>query len=481
MKRPSFTTTPPETHVRNGNGNGKGARSAGDRPDPRNGVVRRNGNAHRRNGNGRRHNGNGHRHNGNGHPDGAVEAIAMEMAAGRRALHRVPKELGAEKAAELRRRALAHITGIELDHTAHYSLDAERAARYNCENFVGVCQVPIGVVGPLPIRGRRDPLFVPLATTEGALLASTNRGCAAIRAAGGATVDVEDVGMTRAPVFRTTGIEHTRRVQAWVDSHFAEMRAVAERDSRYIELLDVRSQAVGSSLFLRFRFSTGDAMGMNMATIAVDRVTTELIQPATGAECVSLSGNYGVDKKPSAVNAREGRGKRIFAEVVLEGDVLERYLKTRAAPLVEVQYRKNLLGSAAAGSLGFNAHYANLAAALFIATGQDPAQVAEAALGTTCIEPRGEDGVYMSICMPDAPVGVVGGGTDLATQHEALALLGALPDPDNPGQGALRLAEALGATVLAGELSLLAALTSHDLARAHERLGRAAAGAEVIE
>ncbi len=445
-RRTPVSKTPPEAHLRNGSGNGNGnGNGNGRRPERR-------------------------------HP--AEEALVHDMATGKRALHRLPDTVDAATAADLRRQALTRMTGVRLDHTGHYSLDAERAARYNCENFVGVAQVPVGVVGPLPIRGRGEPLFVPLATTEGALLASTNRGCAAIRAAGGATVEVEDVGMTRAPVFRTHGIEHTRRVEAWVESHLEEMRAVAERDSRYIQLLDVRSQAVGSSLFLRFRFSTADAMGMNMATIATDRIVTELIEPATGAECVSLSGNYGVDKKPSAINAREGRGKRIFAEVVLSGEILQRYLKTSAAPLVEVQYRKNLLGSAAAGSLGFNAHYANLAAALFIATGQDPAQVAEAALGITCIEPRGDDAVYVSISMPDAPVGVVGGGTGLATQNEALALIGALPDPDNPGVGALRLAEALGATVLAGELSLLAALTSRDLARAHERLGRAGTAAE---
>ncbi len=215
-------------------------------------------------------------------------------------------------------------------------------------------------------------------------------------------------------------------------------------------------------------------MGMNMATIACDRVVRELIEPGTGVPCVALSGNYCVDKKPSAINFLEGRGKRIWAEVVVDGAVLKRCLKTDARAIVEVQYRKNLLGSIAAGAMGFNAHFANVLAAFFIATGQDVAQVAEASMGVTCVEPRGPQGVFASIYLPDVPLGVVGGGTGLDTQREALGLLSAVPKATEPGAGAWRLAEILGATILAGELSLLAAFTSGDLAVAHERLGRGA-------
>ena len=160
--------------------------------------------------------------------------------------------------------------------------------------------------------------------------------------------------------------------------------------------------------------------------------------------------------------------------MVLDGGILERCLKSNARSLVEVQYRKNLLGSIAAGSMGFNAHYANVLAAVFIAMGQDVAQVVEGAMGVTCIEPRGEDAVFASVYLPDVPLGVVGGGTALGPQKEALEVIGAVPDPDNPGAGAMRLAEILGAMVLAGELSLLAAFTSGDLAGAHEQLGRGA-------
>jgi hydroxymethylglutaryl-CoA reductase (NADPH) len=388
--------------------------------------------------------------------------------------HQLPRDLDADEAAEIRRSALEELAGRSLEKTGSYALDASRAARRNCENFVGAAQIPVGVVGPVLVRGEAidGETFALLATTEAALVASTNRGCAAIRRAGGAIVRVEDVGMTRAPVFRTAGIEETRRFLAWIAAHEEEIRAITQGTSEYLKLLDIRPYSFGTTTFLRFRFTSGDAMGMNMATIACDRVVREFIEPGSGVECVALSGNYCVDKKPAAINFQEGRGKRVFAEVVLPREVLAETLKTNAQALLEVQYRKNLLGSIAAGSAGFNAHFANVLAAFFIASGQDLAHVVEGSMGVTCVEAREDGAVYASIYLPAVPVGAVGGGTALDTQAEALALMGVEIDPARPGWAAQRLAEILGATVLAGELSLLAAFTSDDLARAHERLGR---------
>lgn len=400
--------------------------------------------------------------------------LERQLAAGERRFYQLPPELSADEAAAVRRAALERITGARLEHTGRYTFDAERASARNCENFIGAIQVPLGVIGPLRLHGEYvdGDVHVPLATTEAALVASTNRGCAAIREAGGATVRVEDVGMTRAPAFRTSGVVQTQEFLTWIREHVAEIRAVAEATSRYLRLIDIRPSAFGTTVFLRFRFETGDAMGMNMATIACDRVVTELIEPATGISCIALSGNYCVDKKPAAINFHEGRGKRVFAEAVIDAAVLKRTLKTTSRDLVEAQYRKNLLGSIAAGSKGFNAHFANVLAAVFLATGQDPAHVVEGALGVTCIEPRGPDAVYCSVYLPDLPVGAIGGGTELATQREALRMLGVVPDPERPGRAARRLAEIVGGAVLAGEVSLMAAFTSQDLARAHERLGR---------
>ncbi|MEM6453982.1 MAG: hydroxymethylglutaryl-CoA reductase (NADPH) [Acidobacteriota bacterium] len=410
------------------------------------------------------------------------EQLIDDLASGRTGLHRVPGAYDADERLAIRREALERRTGSgPLEHMGTYSLDAERASTRNCENMIGVAQVPVGVIGPLHLNGEYvdpdEPLMVPLATTEGALIASTNRGCRALREAGGATVRVDNVGMTRAPVFRTAGIAQTHAFVQWVRENEDEIRSFCEATSNYLTLHEIRPQVVGSTVFLRFRFDTGDAMGMNMVTIACDRVIDELIEPATGVECISLSGNVCVDKKPAAINFIEGRGKRIVAEVVLDKQVLTRVLKTTARALVEVQYRKNLIGSIAAGSMGFNAHYANILAALFIATGQDPAQVVEGSMGVTCIEPRGPEGVIASVTLPDAPVAAIGGGTSLGTQAEALRMIGIAPDPTRPGAAAMRFAEIVGGAVLAGELSLLAALTSRDLARAHEKLGRGGEGA----
>lgn len=407
---------------------------------------------------------------------GEIEEIVEAIVEGRGRLHQLPDHLSADQAAEIRRRVLERRKGVDLDRIGDYSLDAERAARAHCENFIGAAQLPMGVVGPITVRGEEvgpeEELYVPLATTEGALLASVNRGCRALREAGGAVARVDRVGMTRAPAFRTSGIEATRRFLDWVRRNEPRIREFTESTSRFLELQEIRPEAIGSTVFLRFRFLTGDAMGMNMVTIACDRVVREMIVPETGIPCVALSGNFCVDKKPAAINFLEGRGLRVFAEVVLGADVLSQSLKTDAPALAEVHYRKNLVGSIAAGSLGFNAHFANVLAAFFIATGQDPAQVAEAAVGVTTVEAHEDGSAYAAVYLPDLPLGVVGGGTSLGTQKEALALLGAVPDPERPGAGTVRLAEILGATVLAGELSLLAAFTSGDLAGAHERLGR---------
>jgi len=405
--------------------------------------------------------------------------LVRELASGERRFYQIPPELPASDAATARRQALEVIAGVDLGHLGRYSLDAERAATRHCENFIGAAQIPMGVAGPLLVRGQYldGEVYLPLATTEGALIASINRGCAAIRSAGGARAYVEDVGMTRAPVFETSGLEETQEFLAWIVEHEEEIRRIAEGTSRYLRLLDIRPFAFGTTVFLRFRLSSGDAMGMNMATIACDRAVDGYIVPKTGVRCIALSGNYCVDKKPAAINFQEGRGKRIHAEVLLGPEVLSKYLKTNARALVEVQYRKNLLGSIAAGSQGFNAHMANVVAALFIATGQDLAHVVGGSMGITNLElrtgPSGkEDSVYAAVFLPDLPLGAVGGGTTLATQRAALDLLGVKADSSRPGAAVMRLGEIVGAAVLAGELSLMAAFTSRDLARAHERLGR---------
>ncbi|UFP99169.1 hydroxymethylglutaryl-CoA reductase [Pseudomonas fitomaticsae] len=398
-----------------------------------------------------------------------IEALTK----GQTRFHQLPADLDHNEAALIRREALQHISGASLRSIGDYTREPQPA---HCENRIGSIQIPLGVAGPLLVKGQaitaQEPVYVPMATSEGALVASTSRGCRALHAAGGAVVRVEEVGITRAPVFRSSGIEQTQIFLSWVREHFAQIRQLCEQDSQHLQLQDIVPAVVGTSIYLRFRFHTADAMGMNMATIACDRVIRQLISPETGVPCISISGNYCTDKKPAMVNFLNGRGYRIHAEVRLSQDILRDILKTDAKALCELQYRKNLLGSVMAGTFGGNAHHANLLAAFFIATGQDVAQVAESATGITCIEACDHDAVYASIMMPDVPLGTVGGGTGLCTQREALALMGIVPGSKKPGVDTRRLAEILGALVLAGELSIMAAQASHQLVSAHQRLGR---------
>ncbi|AWY42985.1 3-hydroxy-3-methylglutaryl-CoA reductase [Pseudomonas putida] len=398
-----------------------------------------------------------------------IEALAE----GEIKLHQLPKAFSRDEAAHIRREALQRISATSLHTIGCYTFDAKPA---KCENFIGAIQIPVGVVGPIVVNGQaitaREQIYAPLATTEGALVASVSRGCSALYAAGGAVVRVEDIGITRAPVFRSSGIVQTQAFLAWIRSHYEEIKQLCEQGSAHLRLQDIEPAVVGTSIYLRFRFHSADAMGMNMASIACDRAIRQLITPETGVRCISISGNYCVDKKPAQVNFLNGRGKRIHAEAHLSADILRDILKTDATALCELQYRKNLLGSAMAGAIGCNAHHANILAAIFIATGQDVAQVAESAIGITCIEARENGGIYASVMLPDTPLGTVGGGTALDTQSEALALMGIVPGERKPGADVQRLAEILGALVLAGELSIMAAQASHHLVDAHVKLGR---------
>ncbi|MEF8819676.1 MAG: hydroxymethylglutaryl-CoA reductase (NADPH) [Haloferacaceae archaeon] len=377
----------------------------------------------------------------------------------------------ADAAATARRRVVSERTGTSLDAVGDYTVDAA-AADNNVENMVGAIQVPLGVAGPLPVAGEggEREAYLPVATTEGALVASINRGCAALRAAGGATARVTKSGMTRAPVFRVADVAEAEATVAWVRDNETRLREAAESTTSHGELLDVTPYVVGDSVFLRFRYDTKDAMGMNMATIATE-AACEVVETETTAELVALSGNLCTDKKPAAVNAVEGRGRSVTADAVLPTEVVEERLDTTAAAMAELNRRKNFVGSAKAASLGFNAHAANVVAGVFLATGQDEAQVVEAANAITTVEPR-EAGLYVSVSLASLEVGTVGGGTGLPTQGEALSLLGLRGGGDPPGANADALAETIAAGVLAGELSLLAALSSRHLASAHASLGR---------
>ncbi|KUO85124.1 hydroxymethylglutaryl-CoA reductase (NADPH) [Thermoproteus sp. CP80] len=395
------------------------------------------------------------------------------MDSGRLKLHELDKALGdSNRAAEYRRRFLERKLGVRLEAIGSTAIDFNKAVGRNIENPIGAAQIPIGVAGPLLVEGRyaRGAFYIPLATTEGALVASVNRGAKIVTESGGARAAVVRDGMARAPLFKLPSLADAVDFVEWVGAHREEIRRAAESTTRHGRLKDVQPFIVGNNVWLRFVFETGDAMGMNMATIASEAAARYIEENYPRAELVALSGNMCVDKKPNAVNFLMGRGKTVVAEATIRGDVLSR-LGVTAEAVHEVNVRKNLLGSALAHSYGFNAHFANIITAIFIATGQDVAQVVESSMGITWTEPR-DGGLYISVTLPSLEVGTVGGGTGLPTQREALSMLGVAGPGDPPGANALKFAEIVAAAVLAGELNLILALARNELARAHQALGR---------
>jgi hydroxymethylglutaryl-CoA reductase (NADPH) len=338
--------------------------------------------------------------------------------------------------------------------------------------MVGAVQVPMGVAGPVEIGGGSldGERYLPLATTEGALLASVNRGCSVLNDAGGANARVLKSGMTRAPVFRVADVVAAEALVEWVRDNEDALAEAAEETTSHGELLDVTPYVVGNSVYLRFRYDTKDAMGMNMATIAT-RAACDVVESETEASLVALSGNLCTDKKPAAINAVEGRGRSVTADVTIPREVVAERLHTTPEAVAELNTRKNLVGSAKAASLGFNAHVANVVAAMFLATGQDEAQVVEGANAITTADVRDGD-LYVSVSVASLEVGTVGGGTKLPTQSEGLDVLGVRGGGDPAGSNADALAEAIAVGSLAGELSLLSALASRHLSSAHAELGR---------
>ena len=385
-------------------------------------------------------------------------------------LHELEDELPPDQAAEVRRRYVAGVEGVSLDEVGAEH-DATEATN-NVENAVGATRLPLGVAGPLAVEGENasGEYHVPMATTEGALVASTNRGCSALTDSGGATARVLDDAMTRAPVFRVEGVAGAAELVDWVDQNLDALRDAAQDTTDHGELLRAKPYVAGDNVYIRFAYSTGDAMGMNMATVAT-RAASEVIERETEAELVALSGNVCADKKPAAINAVEGRGRTVAADAVLPRELVREKLKTTPEGVIEVNERKTLLGSARAGTLGANAHAANVLAAVYLATGQDPAQVVEGSSAYTTASARDGD-LYFSTTLPAVEIGTVGGGTALPTQNEALELLGVAGGGEPAGTNAQELAEVIAGSVLAGELSLHAALASSHLEEAHSRLGR---------
>ncbi|QKY17168.1 hydroxymethylglutaryl-CoA reductase (NADPH) [Halorubrum sp. CBA1229] len=405
--------------------------------------------------------------------DATPASLAERVRDGEIRFHELEDHADADTAAAARRRLVSETADADVDVLGEYAFDAADAHGSNIENMIGAVQVPLGVAGPISVDGGAfaGDRYLPLATTEGALVASINRGCSVVNDAGGATARVTKSGMTRAPVFRVTDVAEAEALVAWVRDSEDALREAAESTTSHGELLDVTPYVVGNNVFLRFRYDTKDAMGMNMATIAT-REACDAIEAETDASLVALSGNLCSDKKPAAINAVEGRGRSVSADVEIPREVVEERLHTTPEAIAEINTRKNLVGSAKAGGLGFNAHVANAVAAMFLATGQDEAQVVEGANAITTAEATPDGDLYCSVSLASLEVGTVGGGTKLPTQAAGLDVLGVRGGGDPAGSNGDALAEAIAVGALAGELSLLAALGSRHLSSAHADLGR---------
>lgn len=335
-----------------------------------------------------------------------------------------------------------------------------------CENLIGETTIPLGVAGPLKIQNSKlnfKNYYLPLATTEGALVASVNRGCKAINLSGGAKVFVEKVGTTRGPVYETENLKKGFWFLKWLKKNEEKIKKAAEKTSSHLRYIKFEGEVVGPYTFVRFYFDTDQAMGMNMVTIAVDSIN-KLVKKEAKIKCLSLSGNFCVDKKVAWLNFILGRGRKVWAEVILKKEVVKEVLKTESRKIFEVWLAKNLIGSSLSGSLGFNAHFANIVASFFLATGQDLAHVTEGSLGITLVRLLSNKDLYFSIYMPAVMIGTVGGGMKMMIKKEALAITQAKDSEE--------LAKVLAGAVLAGEISLLASLAEGSLATAHKRLGR---------
>lgn len=315
-------------------------------------------------------------------------------------------------------------------------------------------------VGPVKIISKdiQEEVLLPLATLEAPLWPSTHRGARVCTQAGGIRAVVVHDYMARSILLEADSVLDLQQALLDFRSRQNEMQAVVSETSRYAQLVDLNTQLVGSLLYIRLSFQTGDAAGHNMATLAADRLVGWFLAEYPRLRYVSVSGNYCSDKKVSAVNGILGRGKYVVAEVTIPASLCRRFLKTTPEKLVQLHIKKNLLGNIVAGGLRTaNAHFANMLLGFYLATGQDVANIVEGSQGLVHAEVRGED-LYFSVTLPNLIVGSVGSGKDLAFVRENLEILGCL-EKREPGANARRLAVIAAAAVLCGELSLLAALT----------------------
>ena len=397
----------------------------------------------------------------------AVQDAIAERAQAERRIPRDAEDDYGEGAIAARQQFVEEFTGAKLEHVKSYSFDPH-LVKGNCEHFTGVAQIPLGFAGPLTIHGEhaKGEFLIPLATSEGTLVASYNRGMQVLNQCGGVKVTVVGDAMQRAPVFVFEDARQARDFASWVHQNFARIAQEAEATSSVAKLIDIDHYLASKFVYLRFNYRTGDAAGQNMVGRATFAACSWILDQYQGVKHFYLESNFATDKKASQINIMRTRGKRVTAECVIKRDVLIQRMRVEPENLA-YHYGVANIGSILSGANNNGLHSANAITAMFIATGQDVANVAESSAGVVYVELTPEKDLYLSITIPSLIVATYGGGTGLPTQRECLELLGC------SGRGKVhKLAEIVAGAVLAGELSLAAAISSSDWVSSHEQYGR---------
>uniref|UniRef100_A0A0K0EFA9 3-hydroxy-3-methylglutaryl coenzyme A reductase n=2 Tax=Strongyloides stercoralis TaxID=6248 RepID=A0A0K0EFA9_STRER len=403
-----------------------------------------------------------------------VSSIVDEIKNGKLKTRELEAKFGHSSAVTIRRRYIEDVTSKSLENLPFVNYDYSIVNGACCENVIGFMPIPTGIAGPLLINN--EVMYIPLSTTEGALIASTSRGCRAVTESGGIKSFVIKDGMTRAPVVKFPTITEAFKLKTWIEEekNFIELKKVFESTSRFAILNKITCDMEGVYIYIRFEASTGDAMGMNMVSKAVHTAMEYVQKFFPNMIIQSLSGNQCVDKKASAINWINGRGKSVVSEAIIKADIVKSVLKTNVDSMVELAKSKLLIGTSTTMTIGgWNAHAANIVAALFLATGQDAAQIVSSSMCLTQMEKTASGDLYISCTMKCIEVGTVGGGTILSPQKNCLRLLNCEgSNIQEPSSNAKKLATVICSTVLAGELSLMAAQCSDDLVRSHLKLNR---------
>ena len=383
---------------------------------------------------------------------------------------RIPRDKHNDHTREMASQRAAFIeamTDTKMDTVASYTIDPA-ATRGNIENFIGTAQVPIGIAGPLNMVGEHadGEFYIPMATTEGTLVASYSRGMRAISECGGATATVVKRSMQRAPVFLFDTALQARDFGQWLHDSLDALRGVVKAAERVPRLSEIEQYPVANMLYTRFCYTTGDAAGQNMTGKATLHACEWIRANHPSKPRYILSGNLDTDKKHSAINMIQTRGKRVIAEFTLKRDVAKELLRVDTAWLYRFR-QIAAVGTMQAGSAYSGAHAANGIAAMFIATGQDAANVAESHTGLNYVELLDNGDLYWSVTLPALICATYGGGTGLPTQRECLEMM------DCYGTGKCdKLAEIIAAVVLAGDVSLSSAILAHEWVSSHEKMGR---------